>query len=91
MAEAYVLAGELHRAAGDFTRAFAAYDERLRSCVTAKQKGALGFRGFSAPRTAVGLRVRNLLVEALSIRFVAKRLLARSVHDDLELPEYLAA
>lgn len=91
MAEAYVLAGELHRAGGDFTRAFTAYDERLRSFVTAKQKGALGFRGFFAPRTALGLRVRNLVVKTLSIRFVAKRLLARSVHDDLELPEYVAA
>jgi 2-polyprenyl-6-methoxyphenol hydroxylase-like FAD-dependent oxidoreductase len=90
MAEAYVLAGELHGAAGDFTRAFAAYDERLRSFVTAKQKAALGFRGFFAPRTAVGLRVRNLVVKAMSIRFVARRLLARSVHDDLQLPEYLA-
>jgi len=90
MTEAYVLAGELHRAAGDFTRAFAAYDGRLRSFVTAKQKAALGFRGFFAPRTALGLRVRNLVVETLSIRFVARRLLARSVHDDLELPEYLA-
>jgi 2-polyprenyl-6-methoxyphenol hydroxylase-like FAD-dependent oxidoreductase len=88
MAEAYVLAGELHRAAGDFTRAFAAYDERLRSFVTAKQKGALGFRGFFAPRTALGLRARNLMVKALSIRFVAKRLLARSVRDDLELPDW---
>lgn len=91
MAEAYVLAGELHRAAGDFARAFAAYDKRLRSFVTAKQKAALGFRGFFAPRTALGLRVRNLVVDALSIRFVAKRLLARSVRDDIELPEYLAA
>jgi len=91
MAEAYVLAGELHRTGGDFTRGFAAYDERLRSFVTAKQRGALGLRGFFAPRTAVGLRVRNLLVKALSIRFVARGVLARSLHDDLELPEYLAA
>jgi 2-polyprenyl-6-methoxyphenol hydroxylase-like FAD-dependent oxidoreductase len=91
MIEAYVLAGELHRAGGHVERALTAFEARLRSFVTAKQKAALGFRGFFAPRTALGLRVRNLVVEALSIRFVAKRLLARSVHDDLELPEYLPA
>ena len=86
-----MLAGELHRADGDFARAFAAYDARLRSFVTAKQKAALWFRGFFAPQTALALKARNLAVHALSIRFLAKRLLARSLHDDLELPQYLAA
>jgi 2-polyprenyl-6-methoxyphenol hydroxylase-like FAD-dependent oxidoreductase len=91
MAEAYVLAGELHRAAGDFARAFAAYEERLRSFVTVKQKAAIGFRGFFAPRSVLGLRARNLVMKTLSIRFVARRLVGRSLRDDLELPDYLAA
>lgn len=90
MIEAYVLAGELHRAAGDFTRAFEAYDARLRAFVTGKQKAALGFRGFFAPRTALALRVRNLAVRALSFQFLARKLLARSLHDDLDLPPYPA-
>ncbi len=88
MTEAYVLAGELGQAAGDFTRAFAAYEARLRSFVTAKQKGAIGFRGFFAPRTAVGLRVRNLIVNALSFQIVARPLIERSVRDDFRLPDY---
>jgi 2-polyprenyl-6-methoxyphenol hydroxylase-like FAD-dependent oxidoreductase len=91
MVEAYVLVGELHRAEGDFTRAFAAYDARLRSFITAKQKAALLFRDFFAPRTALALKVRNVVVNALSIRFLGKWLMARSLHDDLELPQYLAA
>lgn len=90
MTEAYVLAGELHRAEGDFSRAFAAYDARLHAFVAAKQKAALGFLGFFAPKTALGLRVRNLIVNALSIRFVARRFLTSSLHDDLELPRYIA-
>lgn len=89
MLEAYVLAGELHRADGDHERAFAAYEARLRSFVSAKQKAALPFRGFFAPRTPLGVKVRNVAVHAFSIPFLAKRLLARSVHDDLELPQYL--
>lgn len=91
MIEAYVLAGELHRSAGDFARAFAAYDARLRSFVTAKQKAARRFRGFFAPQTALALKVRTLVINALSTRFVATRLLARSLHDEFELPEYLVA
>ena len=91
MLEAYVLAGELHRAAGDFERAFAAYDARLHAFVSAKQKAARRFRGFFAPKTALALKVRNVAVAALANRFVAKRLLARAFRDDLDLPEYLAA
>jgi len=91
MVEAYVLAGELHRADGDFTRAFAAYEARLRSFVTTKQKAAVRFRGFFAPQTVLALKVRNLAVNALSIPVFAKRWLARSLNDDLELPEYRAA
>ena len=91
MLEAFVLAGELHRAGSDFARAFAAYDERLRSFVTAKQKGALPFRGFFAPRTVLGLSVRNVAVHAMTNRFLAGRLLPHALHDDFELPEYMAA
>jgi 2-polyprenyl-6-methoxyphenol hydroxylase-like FAD-dependent oxidoreductase len=91
MIEAYVLAGELHRADGDVARACATYEARLRSFVTAKQKAALRFRAFFAPESAVALKVRKVAVNALSIRFFAKRFLERSLHDDLELPQYMAA
>ena len=90
MLEAYVLAGELHRADGDFARAFESCEARLRSFITAKQKAALGFRGFFAPQTALGLKARNALVNALSIGFLAKRFLATQLRDDFELPEYSA-
>jgi len=91
MIEAYVLAGELHRADGDFARAFTAYEARLRSFVTTKQRSALRFLNFFAPETAFALKWRNISVSALSLRFFAKRFLARSIHDDLDLPHYLAA
>jgi 2-polyprenyl-6-methoxyphenol hydroxylase-like FAD-dependent oxidoreductase len=81
MVEAYVLARELDRAGSDFARAFAAYDARLRAFVTGKQKAALRLRGFFAPRTALGLRVRSLIVHAMTIPFVARRLLARSLDE----------
>ena len=88
MIEAYVLAGELHRANGDFARAFTAYEARLRSFVIEKQKSALRFLNFFAPESALSLKMRNIAVNALSIRFFARRFLARSVQDDLDLPNY---
>jgi 2-polyprenyl-6-methoxyphenol hydroxylase-like FAD-dependent oxidoreductase len=91
MIEAYVLAGELYRAGGDLARAFAAYEARLRPFVTAKQQAALRFRRFFAPSTAFALALRNMAVNSLRFRFLARRWLARSLHDDLELPEYLTA
>ena len=90
MTEAYVLAGELHRAAGHIERALPAFEARLHSFVTTKQKTALRFRSFFAPRTEVALHLRNVAVKALSIPFFANRLIAGSLRDDLVLPDYLA-
>jgi 2-polyprenyl-6-methoxyphenol hydroxylase-like FAD-dependent oxidoreductase len=91
MAEAYVLAGEIKRAGNDVERALAAYEERLHVFVAAKQRAALRFFGFFAPKTTLGLRVRNLIVNTFSIPFVARRVVASSVSDKLELPRYGAA
>ena len=88
MIEAYVLAGELHRANGDFARAFTAYEARLRSFVIEKQKSALRFLNFFAPESALSLKMRNIAVNALSVRSFARHFLARSIQDDLDLPNY---
>ncbi|HEY7057084.1 MAG TPA: FAD-binding domain [Vicinamibacterales bacterium] len=90
MIEAYVLAGELHRADGDIVRALAAFEARLRSFVALKQKAALRFRAFFAPRTALALWVRNVAVSALAVPFLGNRLIVGSLQDDLVLPDYLA-
>lgn len=88
MLEAYVLAGELHRAGPDHERAFAEYERRLRAFVAGKQRAALRLRGFFTPRNRLALSVRNLAVRALARKFLARRLVARSLRDDLELPRY---
>jgi 2-polyprenyl-6-methoxyphenol hydroxylase-like FAD-dependent oxidoreductase len=89
MIEAYVLAGELHRARDDFRRGLEAYESRLRGFLRGKQRSALQIRGFFVPRTGFGLALRNVLVNAFSLPFVAKQLVGRTVRDDLELPDYL--
>ena len=88
MLEAYVLAGELHRADGDCARAVAAYEGRLQTFVSGKQKGAIWFRGFFAPQTDAGLMVRKLAVRAFALPWLGKPFWARWLHDNVTLPEY---
>ena len=88
MTEAYVLAGELARADGDHREAFGAYERRLRPFITGKQDGARKFVSFFTPRTSVGIGVRNVAMRTMNVPAVADAILARTLRDDLELPDY---
>lgn len=88
MAEAYVLAGELHRAAGDHTRAYREYETKLRPFLHAKQQAALGMIGFFAPKSAWGIYVRNVMISLAARPLLAKLFLNASLRDDFRLPEY---
>ena len=90
MLAAYVLAGELQRAKGDHGAAFAAYEQRLRPFMEAKQKAAAKFASTFAPRTELGIFCRNLVTRAMRLPFVAELAVGRSLRDDLELPDYSA-
>ncbi|HEY2783467.1 MAG TPA: FAD-binding domain [Fimbriiglobus sp.] len=88
IAEAYVLAGELHRAGGDYQTAFEQYEAKLRTFLAQKQKAATRIIGFFAPKTARGLFLRNLLMKVTSIPFLGNRLLGSAIRDDIQLPSY---
>jgi 2-polyprenyl-6-methoxyphenol hydroxylase-like FAD-dependent oxidoreductase len=88
MLEAYVLAGELHRADGNCALALAAYETRLQTLVSAKQKGAVRLRGFFAPQTALGLLVRSAAVHVFAFPLFGKPFWARALRDNFALPEY---
>jgi 2-polyprenyl-6-methoxyphenol hydroxylase-like FAD-dependent oxidoreductase len=88
MIEAYVLAGELHRAKGDLPAALAAYEARLRAFVRSKQKGALRFRSFFAPETRLGLGLRNAAVSLFDVPWIGRRLALNALVDDVTLPDY---
>lgn len=90
MIAAYVLAGELHRANGDHRAAFAAYEARLRPFIETKQNSAVQFASSFAPRTQLGISIRNLVTKAMKIPFIAELALGRSLRDDLILPDYAA-
>lgn len=87
MTEAYVLAGELDRAGGDYERAFKAYEALMHPFVESKQAGAARFVGFFATRTRLGLWVRDRMINAMNFAPVLK-LVAGDIRDELDLPEY---
>jgi len=91
MIEAYVLAGEIHRAGADVARGLRAYEARLRRFVASKQRSALGLRGFFAPHTALGLRLRNFIVNTMAIPFMARFWARQSLADPISLPDYEAS
>ena len=88
MTEAYVLAGELACARGDYRRAFDAYETRLRHFVEAKQGAAQKYLPVFATQTRLGIWFRNLAMRTMNFRPLAELLLTRSVRDDFELPNY---
>jgi 2-polyprenyl-6-methoxyphenol hydroxylase-like FAD-dependent oxidoreductase len=55
MAGAYILAAELHRAAGDYGAAFARYQAIFQPLIRAKQETALGFAGAFAPKSKLAI------------------------------------
>ncbi len=87
---AYVLAGELARAAR-VEDAFRRYEELLRPFIQHKQKAAERFAGSFAPRTRLGIFARNQITKALSIPWLARLALGSSLVDRIELPDYAAA
>jgi 2-polyprenyl-6-methoxyphenol hydroxylase-like FAD-dependent oxidoreductase len=88
MAEAYTLAGELHAAAGDHARAFAAYEQKLRPYVERKQKGARGFAASFVPKSALGLWVRNVSINAMTRLGLTRLLFGAQLGDRMTLENY---
>lgn len=87
MTGAYVLAGELARAGGRHSHAFHSYEQRLRRYVASKQRGAAHFAQAFAPRTQLGLWVRNRLIRMTAIPQLARLMVGDTV-DTMALPHY---
>jgi 2-polyprenyl-6-methoxyphenol hydroxylase-like FAD-dependent oxidoreductase len=90
---AYVLAGELAAADGDYQAAFGRYERLLRPYVARGQKQARGGRDFLAPRTERDIRRRDRFFRVLRhlptrklIRYVSTRTAAA-----ITLPDYPGA
>jgi 2-polyprenyl-6-methoxyphenol hydroxylase-like FAD-dependent oxidoreductase len=88
MVAAYILAGELKRANGNHEVAFASYQHRLYKFIAAKQKAAVGFATFFAPRSRLGIWVGNQVMKLMVLPFVTKLAAGRLAKDAVELPDY---
>jgi 2-polyprenyl-6-methoxyphenol hydroxylase-like FAD-dependent oxidoreductase len=89
MAEAYVLAGELHMCGGDYGAAFARYQQRLMPWLKRKQKTAAQFASSFAPKTALGIAFRTLVLRLMRpLPLVLDCFIGREMRDQVQLPDY---
>lgn len=88
MAEAYVLAGELHTCGGDYAVAFARYEERLMPFLRRKQAAAAKFATALAPRTEFGIAFRNIVTKLFRFPFILNYFLGRELRHEVALPHY---
>ena len=88
MVAAYILAGELQRADGDYATAFSKYQELFHPFVRGKQQAALRMGNYFAPKSKFALFLRNQAVNFLRIPWIANFASRRDLMDKLTLPEY---
>ncbi len=88
MVGAYILAGELHRAQGDYVAAFRRYQDLFAPFVHNKQKAALRFAGTFAPKSNFALLLRNQIFKLMAIPWIADLAVGRDLADTIALPEY---
>lgn len=88
MLEAYVLAGELHRAGGDHAVAFPQYETRLQPFLRKKQQSALNTIAFFAPKDRLQILLARLAISATSVPILSRFLLGQMLSDDIDLPLY---
>jgi 2-polyprenyl-6-methoxyphenol hydroxylase-like FAD-dependent oxidoreductase len=87
---AYVLAGELAACGGDHAAAFTRYSERIGAYARQCQKGAEGVGGFMAPKSGLGVAMRNLMLRTMAAMpgmHLMERI-AMSRAEGIELPDY---
>ena len=88
MVAAYILAGELHRAQGDYSLAFTRYEQLFGPFVRGKQKAALRMASFFAPPSRFYLFLRNQAMNLMSLPGVARLAMGSGLTDKLALPAY---
>lgn len=88
MVAAYLLAGELRRADGDYAEAFRRYQNLFGPLVFRKQKAALRFASTFAPKSKFGMFLRNQIFNLLDIGWIADIAVGRDIADKIALPDY---
>jgi 2-polyprenyl-6-methoxyphenol hydroxylase-like FAD-dependent oxidoreductase len=88
MLGAYVLAGELHKADGDYRRAFAAYEKNLAGFIQRQQDTAVRFASSFTPKTAFGVFMRDRVLNLMNITPIGVLLARQMLGEVYPLPDY---
>lgn len=88
MVGAYILAGELKLANGNYETAFTQYENIFKPFISKKQKSAQGFAKSFIPKSYFGIWVRNQALKLMSFSFLSKLYLNQFNDKELKLKEY---
>lgn len=88
MIASYVLAGELKRCHGDYAEAFTRYQNLFGPFVLKKQKSALRLASSFAPKSNLGLFLRNQVFNLMRIPGVVDLAVGNGLADRIDLPDY---
>lgn len=88
MVGAYILAGELKEANGDYITAFKNYENIFKPFMQRKQKIAQNFAKSLVPKSKLGIWWRNTITNLMSLPVFSKLLIRQFMDDNLKLKTY---
>jgi 2-polyprenyl-6-methoxyphenol hydroxylase-like FAD-dependent oxidoreductase len=88
MVGAYILAGELKEANGDYQQAFEQYEKEFKPFMEKKQKSAQSFAKSFVPKSYFGIWLRNLAFKLMSISLFSKLFINQFKDSGLKLKNY---
>ena len=88
MVGAYILAGELKQANGNYKKAFEQYETIFKPFMGKKQKAAKAFAKSFVPKSNFGIWLRNKVFKLMSVSLFSKLFLNQFKDSDLKLKEY---
>jgi 2-polyprenyl-6-methoxyphenol hydroxylase-like FAD-dependent oxidoreductase len=88
MVGAYILAGELKQANGNYQTAFKQYEVMFKPFMDKKQKAARFFAKSFVPKSYFGIWLRNITFKLMSSSLFSKLFLNQFKDSELQLKEY---
>lgn len=88
MVGAYILAGELKEANGNYKTAYAQYQGIFKPFIDTKQKIAQRFSKSLVPKSRLGIWMRNAFMNLMFLPFLSKMFIKQFMNDKLKLKEY---
>jgi 2-polyprenyl-6-methoxyphenol hydroxylase-like FAD-dependent oxidoreductase len=88
MTGAYILAGELKEANGDYKTAFEQYENIFKPFIESKQKIAQNFAKSLVPKSKFGIWLRNAFTNLMFLPFISRLFIKQFMDDKLELKTY---